>query len=835
VNWRKTDELPLGMTPDDLPAWMRSARREVDWALWAAVGLCLIVIWPLLAQPGLPQNTETQGLIYRTIEIAESLQDGVLYPRWAPDFNHGYGSPLFNYVPPLPHYLAGMVRVLFQISIENSIKVVFAFGMTLNGLACFGFVRRRWGAIPGILALAIYLFNPQLLLVKPYLQGDLYGMLALGWFWLALWALERVLAGESRWNVALVSVSVMGLWLSHGSLSIVLTGIALGWVWVRAVGAPRTLFHAHGWHIVLAVGSGIGGAAFFWLPAWAERTAVHWVPFPGFADELAGTISLGDLLLPPGRVDLAAINPLRSGALGIAVWALAAAALAWIAVVGWRSVSPAAGTMTRGDALQRRIVHVGRWIAREHAEVAYFGAVGIVGLLLITPWASPVWDLGSEWPRLVPRDLLWPVIGSWAIVGAQVARLAERSGRPWAVLAASNLAMALVALTALPVSYAPEWPARHTLPTRQDIVRDELRGVGVAGLAGGWLLPRNVDSLPPPSPTLLASYQGGTLDKVARDAMPPATQVDIVEHATQQERLVIQTRAPVEITILTFNFPGWRADLNDREVPIQTDPDTGLMRIRVPEGRYDARIAFGGTPARTAGWLIALASVGLVIGVVWMRTGSHELPSRRVTSHAAERSPGAAMQSRLVLVCAVLWLSAASGLPYLFREAFTVRSAPGTVRPAENALPRALQGGIDMLAYDLDDPSGVKPGAQLDLTVYWRAVRPDLPDYQVDVTVAPVSEPEEAVSLVRHRHPGAIPSSTWPVWPLLDHYVRDSYAISIAPDTPAGEYEIHIQVGRCGQFGAAPCDTVVPLFVRDGRGSSLGQRITLPERITVQP
>jgi hypothetical protein len=435
----------------------------------------------------------------------------------------------------------------------------------------------------------------------------------------------------------------------------------------------------------------------------------------------------------------------------------------------------------------------------------------------------------------VPRDLLWLVIGSWAIVGAQVAGLAERSGRQWAVLAVSISVIALVALTAVPVSYAPEWPARHSLPTREDIVRDELRGVGVAGLAGGWLLPRNVASLPPPSPTLLSSYQGGVLDKVARDAMPPATQVDIVEHATQQERLVVQTRAPVEITVLTFNFPGWRADLSGREVPIQSDPDTGLMKIQVPEGRYDARITFGGTPARTAGWLIALASVALVIGVVWLRTGKPEPFGRRVTPHAAERAPAATMPSRLVLICAVVWLGSASGLPHVFPETFTVRSAPGTVRPAEHALPRALQGGIDMLAYDLGGISGVKPGAQLELTVYWRAVRPDLPDYQVDVTIAPAGAPEETASFVRHRHPGAIPSSTWPVWSLLDHYIRDSYAISIAPDAPPGEYEIHIQVGRCSQFNAAPCDTVVPLFVRDGRGSSLGQRITLPERITMRP
>lgn len=834
MNRRRTDELPLGMNPDDLPAWMQAARREIDWAMWAAAALCLITMWPLLARSGLPRNTETQALIYRTVEMAEGLQDGIIYPRWAPDFNYGYGSPVFNYLPPMPHYLAGLVRVLFQISVENSVKSIFALGAGLNGLAFFAFVRRRWGATPAILALAIYLFNPQSLLVKPYLQADLSGLMALGWFWMTLWALDRMLASEGRWSGGLVAGSVACLWLTHGRLSIVLTGVALGWVAVRLAG-PGGSTRSHAWRVVLAAAAGIGGAAFFWLPAWAEGGAVHWVPFPGYSDELAASLPLRELLSQPGRLDLSAINPTPSAALGIAVWLPAVMAAVWIATAGWKSVSPAMTPMSRGDALQRRIAHLTRWIAREHAEAAYFGAIGLVSVLLITPWASSVWESGREWPRFGPRDLLWIVMGSGAVLGAQSAVLAERLNRRGMTLMAAHLVVGLVALTALPVMYPPKWPTRHVQPTREEIVREELRGIDVAGLTGGWLLPRGVDALPAPSPTLLASYQGGAVDKIARDALPAATQIDIVEHAPQQERLVVQTRVPVDVTIQTFNFPGWKAYLNNQEVPIRTNSSTGLMAIHVLEGRYDAKIALGSTPARTAGWLIALASVAGAVAVVLVRSGGREVMEQRSVTRPQERSLAATREGRLILLSAVLWLGVCSALPPLWPEAFTARSAPGTVSSAGSPLPRALQGGIDLLAFDVAGASEVTPGSQLSLTLYWRAIRPDLPDYQVNVAVSPAGEPEKVIGLVRHRHPAMIPSSTWPVWPLLDHHVRDVYSISIAPDAPAGEYEIHVQVGRCSQLGAAPCDSLIPLFVRDGRGSSLGQSITLPERVAVRP
>jgi hypothetical protein len=335
-----------------------------------------------------------------------------------------------------------------------------------------------------------------------------------------------------------------------------------------------------------------------------------------------------------------------------------------------------------------------------------------------------------------------------------------------------------------------------------------------------------VEALPQPAPTLIVSYQDDIVDKVARDTIPAATQVDVIEHNPQSERLVVQTRTPVELTILTFNFPGWNVEINNESTPIQTDPVTGLITLQIPEGRHDVDISFGSTPARDIGWLITFASVGLVIVVVMSRPSGIDLPYK---------SEMRTDQNKSVLLIVVLWLGACGVLPRLAPEAFMVRSAPGTVLSAERPLPRALQGGIDLLAYDLDGEGGAKPGSEVRLTLYWRAFRPDLPDYQVNVALVSTTDPEYVVARAQHRHPGMIASSLWPMWSLLDRYVRDAYIIPVDVNARAGDYEIHVQVGRCSQVGMLPCDTIVPLFVRDGRGSSLGQNIMLPDRVKVQP
>jgi hypothetical protein len=80
-----------------------------------------------------------------------------------------------------------------------------------------------------------------------------------------------------------------------------------------------------------------------------------------------------------------------------------------------------------------------------------------------------------------------------------------------------------------------------------------------------------------------------------------------------------------------------------------------------------------------------------------------------------------------------------------------------------------------------------------------------------------------------------IPSSQWPTWPLLDYYLRDAYSLPLDQDIAPGTYNVMVQVGSCSQMIISPCETMEPLFVRDGRGTSLGRRITLPIKITVRP
>src|SRR3989344_9391657 len=65
-----------------------------------------------LSQPGLPPTHDGEYHVMRFQQFYKVLSTGTIYPRWAPDFNNGFGIPLFNYVYPLPNYVASFFHFL---------------------------------------------------------------------------------------------------------------------------------------------------------------------------------------------------------------------------------------------------------------------------------------------------------------------------------------------------------------------------------------------------------------------------------------------------------------------------------------------------------------------------------------------------------------------------------------------------------------------------------------------------------------------------------------------------------------------------------------------------
>src|SRR4051812_9714637 len=174
---------------DDLPAWMRPRRTIIDWGLVLVLIACLPIILPLLTRHGLPGSTEAELFEFRSIEIAQLVRSGVLFSRWAPDFHYAMGSPVFNYLAPLPHYIAGYHQAITDTSPADSINLLLGFTILAAASGMYLYARQRCGALSGVLAAFLYVYSPLICIALPYQLGNLAALLGLGLLPWVLWSL----------------------------------------------------------------------------------------------------------------------------------------------------------------------------------------------------------------------------------------------------------------------------------------------------------------------------------------------------------------------------------------------------------------------------------------------------------------------------------------------------------------------------------------------------------------------------------------------------------------------------------------------------------------------
>ncbi|MEJ2559472.1 MAG: 6-pyruvoyl-tetrahydropterin synthase-related protein, partial [Anaerolineae bacterium] len=298
---------------------------RLDPGLLLAGLLALFVIHPLL-QPGLPGSADTPIHFYRTLEFARSWAPGVVYPRWAPDLAYGYGYPLWDFAPPLPYFIPLALRAA-GLSLEASLKGLIILTALGYGLGAYLFVRDSLGPKAGLVGAAIYTLAPFALREALLYGGNYPQYLAIGLYPWVLWSLGRVKRRGGWLNIVLVAIFYGGVILSHLFHALILTPVAATYalaLWLSDRRGVRRLGTS-----ALALGLGLLGTAFFWLPALVERTFTHSTEdvYLRVSPFYLRFLSWRELLAWPQALDARSADPWVPFSLGLAALLLGALGL----------------------------------------------------------------------------------------------------------------------------------------------------------------------------------------------------------------------------------------------------------------------------------------------------------------------------------------------------------------------------------------------------------------------------------------------------------------------------------------------------------------------------
>jgi hypothetical protein len=755
-------------------------RWPIAWVLIAAA----LAIYPLLPA-GIPSTADGPLHLIRGVEFDAVLRSGVLYPRWAPDLAFGYGYPIFNFYAPLFYYLTEIPH-LFGAGFELALKLVIFIGFVVYGLGTYWWTRPFLGEVPAAVAGVAYMYIP-FRFHEVYMQGDYPQFLALALAPVALGAIYRLFVSPSLspWRLAAVAGTLSAILLAHNISTLWLAPTLAGYALTLTVGLRlgnsiamrRSLARLA---CVAGLGTLVTGlTAFFWLPALAEQNLVQLYRLrTDDYDVRHSFIDVGTLLAPPRVVDQLAANPPPYLHLG---WGQVGLALLTI---------PLAVLVVR---LCRRAVDTDRLATgRLHKTHLIFGWVVLLASGAMTlPVSTPVW---RRIPLIAYTQFPWRVLELSGLATALLAGLAVSLGlrlatNPrWRFSPAAVIGIALAGLILPSLVYL--YPRQPFLTygnlTSADVTAFERNGGAVGTTSTGEYYPIGVTDRPTASlPTNLSEV--GRLD---RASLPPGGTAAFVGASGYSEQYAVALSQAATARFNVIRFAGWQASIDGETVETRSNPGNGLLLVDLPAGSHQLGLDFVDTGPRRIGWIVAAMSLALSVAALLRWSVARRRAKWSVEPvGSGEPDSSAAISRRSVLalsggLVACFVLRAAS--PPLYAQIFTRRSDIDRVVGIEHPMQIRLEDKAEFLGYDLHGNVAI-PGAQVPVTLYWRALIPLKGDYRSLAMVASVDE-RSLLTQDDRPSPGGIPTHTWP----SNRYFVDDHTIDIPPDATPKVYRLQV-------------------------------------------
>ncbi len=660
----------------------------------------VLCIGVLASQPFLSGQVSQRGdtllHLQRLAQVNALMQHGVLYSRWAPDLALGFGYPLFNYYAPLAYYVMGWPMVL-GVSQTTALAYGFVMCSVMAAIGMYLWCRNLFGNQAALVAAAAYVLSPYIL-TNAIGRGALAEQFALALLPGLMWAVHRLALGVARslgLTVGLLTALLLGHNISALLFLPLLTLFAVFWMCTSGSIRRKLTWLDMGLATILSLGL----AAFFWLPALAERDLVYIerTTQPAWANLQNNFVAFSDLLSWPTVTDPNLIRIEFSSAMSPFIL------LGLITGIGLF------------------ILHISKriWAGDRHwwVQVIFLAASSATCLWMTNATSAWLWRLLplSSYVQF-PSRLIGPAsMLASAFAGAVIMR--------WAALTLSTrlqtpvTLFCLILLTGLAFHHqvlAAPLPANTSFDPQQ-MAQFEARTSLFGSTSGQEYTPRSVLETPGFTQSRW-NFQGDWFD---RTNMPKEAEISKISDDISAMPFVVRTPIRMALTLRAFAFPGWQAYVDGApSVIIPTQP-YGFISLDIPAGTHQVQLRFGSTPIRRiaeAISFVALLACGMLIGLrrrhnPGVRT---ELPQDRPIPSAHWVAVG---------VCALGLLLGKQLYIDHANTPFIASRLVGDAIPSARWPARILYG--DRFEWiGADGPATAKAGDTVQLKLYWRVTQP---------------------------------------------------------------------------------------------------------------
>ena len=260
--------------------------RLVSWVLPLILLVAAVCICMPLMYPGFFVSDDGGWMIIRLSAFYQSLRDGQFPVRFLGRLNFGYGYPVANFLYPGFLYIGSFIHIL-GFRFIDTVKLLLGGSVIAGALFTYLWLKKYFDGLPSLIGSAGFILAPYLLF-DIYHRGSVGEVLAIAVAGSGLYAIKS----RNRWLFGLV---VPLLILSHNTLALLF--LALYAVYITFLGLWPEFW--------LMFGTGVGMAAFFWLPAIYERKFVVF--------DMTAVANPRDYFISPTNIALLGIPGIAAG------------------------------------------------------------------------------------------------------------------------------------------------------------------------------------------------------------------------------------------------------------------------------------------------------------------------------------------------------------------------------------------------------------------------------------------------------------------------------------------------------------------------------------------
>lgn len=509
-------------------------------------------------------------------EMHEALKTGQFPPRFVPDLSFGFGYPLFNFVFPLPFYIAEIFH-LGGFSLVDSIKTVFLLSLPLSGVSMYLLLRRFSRPIIALAGGILYIYTPYRS-TDIYVRGAIGEAVAFVFLPLAILSVFKLSdeRGQSKWWIGLLGFSTAFLVLSHNIMSymflpfLVLLGIIIFLSKRKTAFAKPFVFK-----ILFGFILGLLISLFFWLPAiWESRLMKQDTVF-NFIDHFP---TLKQLITPHFGYGASVAGPYDGMSFFIGVLNLILTFLAVAYIISQYSL--------RSSKLGKKLdLTKDQKILVNWAVFVFFTAV-----LMMNFRSTPLWQTV---PYLPYFQFPWRFLSLTTLTTPLLIVLLDKTKLSF------YFGMAVVLLAVI-LNFNYFKP--HDFLERQDDyylnryiptpgASEEYKKTGEEYLR----LP-NATSIRPKINSRGVSINTGILQNVNYEN---ALEISFETNSTSK----------INVNYERYNFPGWKALVDGNSTAIFSGQPFGQITFDIPPGKHKVDVKFGETNFRLLVDVISLLSL----------------------------------------------------------------------------------------------------------------------------------------------------------------------------------------------------------------------------------